>query len=56
MKRNTEKNREKLAREAVQQMDIDAMAEMIRGQLEYQYDGMSDKEFNEIWEEVFGAD
>jgi hypothetical protein len=56
MKQNTEKNREKLAKEAYDQMDLDAVEEMVREQLEYQYAGMSSKEFNEVWTDVFGED
>lgn len=48
------KNREKLAKEAYDQMDLDAVEEMILDQLEYRYAGMSSEEFNEIWIEVFG--
>jgi len=54
MKRNTEKNRERLAKEAYDQMDLDAVEEMIRDQLEYQYAEITQKEFNEVWLQVFG--
>jgi len=54
MKYKTDKNIELLAREAVEQMDMDTVIEIVRDQLEYQYNGMSTKEFNEVWLEVFG--
>ena len=54
MKRKTEKNIENLAKEAYDQMDLDNVEEIIRDQLEYQYAGMTSKEFNEVWEQVFG--
>ena len=56
MKRNTEKNREKLALEAAIQMDIEVMMGIIREQLEYQYESYSSKKFNEAWNEIFGEE
>jgi hypothetical protein len=54
MKRNTEKNREKLAKGALDQMDFDAMEEYIADQFEEYYKTLSQKEFNEEWEQAFG--
>jgi hypothetical protein len=54
MKYKTDKNVELLAKEAYNQMDLDAVEEMVRDQLEYQFDSMSTKEFNEVWSEIFG--
>jgi len=54
MKHNTEKNRERLSKEAYNQMDLDTIEEMIRDQLEYRFETLSSKEFNEVWLEIFG--
>ena len=56
MKRNTEKNREELAKEEVSNMDMDAMEEYIRDQFEEYYKTLSYKEFNEQWNSAFGED
>ena len=56
MKNNTEENREKLAMEAVDQMDIKTMCGIIREQLETYYDTLSSEDFNNEWEQVFGED
>lgn len=54
MKRNTEKNREKLAKEETSNMDIDAMEEYIRDQFEEYYKDLTPSEFDDQWEYVFG--
>ena len=54
MKRNTKKNAEKLAKEVVDQMDMEALCESVRDQLEIFYRELSNKEFNKEWEQVFG--
>ena len=54
MKRNIESNREKLAKEAVEQMDLKTMEQCITEQLETYYDMLPNKEFNEEWIQVFG--
>lgn len=54
MKRSTKKNIEKLAAEAVNQMDLDTVCEMVKDLLESNYESLSGKEFNEEWEQVFG--
>jgi len=56
MKRNTEKNREELAKEEVSNMDMDAMEEYIRDQFEEYYKTLSYKEFNKQWDSAFGED
>jgi hypothetical protein len=56
MKRNTEKNREMLAAEIVEQMDLDTMIEVLREQHETFYEGFSNPDFDAIWKEVFGED
>jgi len=52
MKKNTEKNREKLAKAALDQMDFDAMEEYIADQFEAYYKTLLPKEFNEEWEQL----
>lgn len=54
MKKNTEKNREKLAKEEASNMDLDAMEEYIRDQFEEYYKTLSQKEFDEQWYSAFG--
>ena len=56
MKRNTKKNREKLAAETVNQIELGTMIEMLRDQLEDYYEGLFNKEFNDEWDQVFGED
>ena len=56
MKKNTEKNREMLSAEIVEQMDLDIMMEVLRDQHEDFYDGFSDYDFDSVWREVFGED
>jgi len=52
-KYNTEKNREKLAKEEASNMDIDAMEEYIRDQFEEYYKTLTPAEFNGQWDNVF---
>jgi len=56
MKRNTKNNVEKLSIEAVDQMDMETMCEMVKNQLEIYYGNLSNKEFNKEWKQVFGED
>ncbi len=56
MKKNTEKNREMLAAEIVDQMDLDAIIEAVRDQHEDFYEGFGDEDFDAVWGEVFGED
>ena len=54
MRKNTKKNREKLAEEEVSKMDFDAMEEYIQDQFKEYYEMLSHKEFNEQWNSAFG--
>jgi hypothetical protein len=54
MRKNTESNREKLAKEAVDQMDLKTMEEYIRDQFGEYYKTLSPEEFNEEWDFAFG--
>lgn len=54
MKKNTESNREKLAKEEVDNMDLDAMMEYTAGQFEEYYKTLTSKEFDEQWDFIFG--
>lgn len=54
MRKNTEKNREKLAKEAIDNMDIGTMEEYIRDRFEEYYKTLSPKEFDEDWKFTFG--
>jgi hypothetical protein len=56
MKRNTKKNAEKLAAEAINQMDLDALYDAVRDQLETYYGTLSNEDFNAEWEQIFGED
>ena len=52
----TEKNIEKLAKEAVNQMDMDILIEYAEGSMEVHYKKLSDEDFTEAWTQVFGED
>ena len=52
-KQNIRNNREKLAIEAVDQMDLKDLTMMMKDQLEIYYEGLSNKEFNEEWNRIF---
>ena len=54
MKRNIESNREKLAKEAVSQMDLKTMEQYIVDQFEEYYKTLSPKEFNDEWDSAIG--
>lgn len=54
MKRNIESNREKLAKEAVDGMEMDALIIYANEQLIEYYKSIPQKEFNEEWELAFG--
>jgi hypothetical protein len=54
MRKNTSKNREKLAREVVNQTDLDDLIEARVEELEDSYEDLSDEEFHELWLNVFG--
>jgi hypothetical protein len=54
MKRNIESNREKLAKEEVNNMDIDAMEEYILDQFEEYYKTLTPIEFDNQWYNAFG--
>lgn len=56
MRYNTEKNREKLALEAVDQMDMDTMTTVIQEQLETYYGTLLPGDFTREWEQAFGED
>jgi len=56
MKRNTKKNREKLAEEAVSQLDMDSLLEYAAEQLESYYETISTEDFTSEWNQVFGED
>lgn len=52
MKKNTVKNREKLAAEIINQMNHGTMTEA----LEIFYESFGDRDFDLVWKEVFGED
>lgn len=54
MKYNTPKNREILAKEAVDQLDLNTMACILKEILENEYASLSTDEFNVAWIQVFG--
>ncbi|KKM83505.1 hypothetical protein LCGC14_1308810 [marine sediment metagenome] len=56
MKRNTEKNREMLAAEIVDQMDLGTMIDVLIEQHETFYEGFSNEDFEREWRKVFGED
>jgi len=56
MRKNTIKNREKLAAEIVEQMDLAAMVEQLKEQSESFYEGHTDEEFYKEWKIIFGED
>ncbi len=54
MKKNTEKNREKLAAEVVNQMDIGTMIEVLTEMHEEFYMHYTDSDLDKEWKDVFG--
>jgi len=56
MKRNTEKNREKLIMEIIDRMDMDGLIEVVRDHLDTYYSSLSHREFTKEWVEEFGEE
>lgn len=56
MKRNVESNREKLATEVVNQMDMKDMMAALKELLETYYEELNATAFNEEWNGTFGED
>jgi hypothetical protein len=54
MKKNIDSNREKLAKEEANNMDLKTMEQYVRDQFEEYYKTLSPEEFTEQWEFVFG--
>ena len=56
MKKNTKKNRERLATEIVDRMDMDTLIEFAQDQQKMFFEEHDDEEFEEVWKQVFGDD
>ena len=53
---NTTENRIALAAEVVDQMDLKTMARAMADIIETEYEGYTDEEFGEAWNQTFGED
>ena len=53
MKENNEENRDKLAQEVIDEMDISDLMVIAKEVIKRSYRELSDEDFNETWAEVF---
>lgn len=56
MVENTQENREKMAAEVVEGMDMDGLIEYATSQLANYYSRIDNKDFNDLWEEMMEDD